>query len=66
MITFNVLYAESEKIFLSYVSRYNSNREKLIILLMTPNGEGCHYIAVKILSGLFRRIMPKHVGTFFV
>ena len=66
MIALNVLYAENEKIFLSYVSRYNSNREKLITLLMTPNGERCYYIAKKVLSGLFRRITPKHDGSFFV
>ena len=31
----------------AYVSNYNSNVGKQIILLIIPNGEGWHYIAYK-------------------
>ena len=37
-------------------SNYNSNREKQVIFLMIPNGEGWHYLAVKKLSALLRGI----------
>ena len=35
------MYAKKEKIYLAYVSKHNSNREKQVILLMIPNEEGC-------------------------
>ena len=38
-IALNVLYAKKEKICPAYVSKYNSNREKQVILLMISNGE---------------------------
>ena len=38
--TLNVLYTKKEKIYPAYVSKHNSNREKQVILLMIPNGEG--------------------------
>ena len=57
-ITINVLYAKKEKIYFAYVSKHNLNREKQVILLMIPNGNGLeaesegwqlwHYLAVKI------------------
>ena len=31
----------------AYVSEHNSDCKKQIILLMIPNGEGWHYLAVK-------------------
>ena len=46
-IAHNVLYAKKEKIYPAYVSEHNSNCEKQVILLMIPNGEGWHYLAVK-------------------
>ena len=41
-IALNILYAEKEKMYPAYVSKYNSNREKHVFLLMIPNGEGWH------------------------
>ena len=41
-----VLYAKKEKIYPFYVSKHNSNYEKQVILLMIPNEERCHYLAV--------------------
>ena len=40
-IALNVLNAEKGTIYLSYVSKRNSNREKQVILFMIPNGKGC-------------------------
>ena len=43
-----------------------SNNEKLIILLMIPNGEGWHYLAVKndLHYSMILRITSKHDGNF--
>ena len=46
-ITLNVLHAKREKLNPVYVSKHNSNREKQVILLMIPNEEKLHYLAVK-------------------
>ena len=37
--TLNVCCAKNEKIYPAYVSKYNPNREKQVILLMILNGE---------------------------
>ena len=52
----------------AYVSKYNLNREKQMILLMIPNAEkeGWHYLAVKTLSALLHGITSKHKGVFIV
>ena len=42
-IALNVLYAKKEKIYPAYVSKYNSNREKQVILLMISNREICKW-----------------------
>ena len=39
-LSFNVLDAKKEKIYLAYVSKNNSNREIQAILLITPHGKG--------------------------
>ena len=49
-----VSYAKIEKIYHTYVSKRNPNREKQVILLMISNGEGKHYLAAKKLSALLR------------
>ena len=66
---------KKKKIYPAYVSKYNSNREKQVILLMIPNGEGCkaksegqrrqHHLAVKKLLELLRVITSKHNGNFY-
>ena len=50
-----------------YFSKINSNCEKQIILLMIPNKEreGWHYLAIKKLSALVKRITAKHNGDFY-
>ena len=47
---------KKKKIYPGYVSKYNSNREKEVTFLMIPNGEGWHYLAVKICYALSRGI----------
>ena len=59
-IALNVFYVKKEKIYLTNVSKHNSNRKKQVILLMVPNGERreskpkgrWHYLAVKELLAL--------------
>ena len=45
-IVLNVLPAK-KKIYLAYIAKHKSNREKQNIILMIPNGEGWHYLAIK-------------------
>ena len=54
-----------KKIYPAYVSKHNSNHEKQVNLLMIPNGEGWHYLAVKELSALLRGITSKHHRDFY-
>ena len=63
-IAFNVLYTKKEK-NISCLTLIR--REKKIILLMIPNGEGWHYLAVKniYISGLLRRIISNYVESFY-
>ena len=54
-IPLHILYVKKEKIYPSYVWKYNSNCEKNLILLLIPIGEKCkarskkwwHHLAVK-------------------
>ena len=62
-IAINVLY--SIKMYPAYVSKYNFKQEKQVILLMIPNGDGCHYIAVKKVSALVRGITSRHDSDFY-
>ena len=56
---------KKKKIYLSYVSKHNANREKQVILLMISNGDKqWHYLAVKRLSVLLKEIASKHHGDF--
>ena len=56
---------KKKKVYSAYVSKQNSNCEKQVILLMIPNGEGWHFLAVKKLSALLRGITSKHHGDFY-
>ena len=62
-IALNVLYAQKEKIYPAYVSKYKLWKQ--VILLMILNGEGWHYLAVKKLSALLRGITSKHHIDFY-
>ena len=41
------MYVKKEKVYPAYVSKHNSNHGKQVILLMIPNGERWHYLAIK-------------------
>ena len=61
-IALNILYVPHniKKICHAYKSKYNSNCENQITLLMKTGGEKWHYLAVKSLSALLKRITSKH------
>ena len=63
-IALNILYAKKEKLCPAYVLKHDSNREKLVFLLMIPNGEGRHSIVVKILPASLTLYMP--IATYVV
>ena len=56
---------KKKRIYLVYVLKHNSNREKQVNLLMILNGEGWHYIAVKTLPALLRIKTSKNHGDFY-
>ena len=60
----NILYAKKENLCPAYVLKHDSNREKLVFLLMIPNGEGRHSIVVKILPASLTLYMP--IATYVV
>ena len=57
-----VLFMKEMKICPAYISKINLNHEERIIFLMIPKEEkeGWHYLAVKKISALLRRITSKH------
>ena len=61
-IAINILYIpyNNKEIRHAYKSKYNLERENLVILLMITDGEKWHYLAVKNFSALFRGITSKH------
>ena len=64
-LALNILYTKREKTYSTYVLKHNLNREKQVILLMIPNGEGWHCLAVERLSDLLRGITSKYHRDFF-
>ena len=58
-VAFNV--KKEKNIYPAYISKYNSNHGKQVILLMIPNREGWHDLAVKELSALLKGINTKVV-----
>ena len=60
-IALNVLFMLKKKnTYPAYISKHNSNREKLVILLVIPNGKLWHYFPVKKLSALLRGVASKN------
>ena len=64
----NILYVpyNTEKIRHVYKSKYSLTRENQVVLLMITDGEKWHYLAVKNLSVLFRKITGNIMETFTV
>ena len=56
---------KKKKMYTAYVSKFSSNCENQVFLLMIPNGEGQHYLAVKQLSASLRILTSKHQGDFY-
>ena len=65
-IVLNILYVphNTEEIKHAYVSKYNTNRENRVILLMITDGKKWHYLAVKKLTVLLTGVTSKYVGDF--
>ena len=55
----------TEKIRHAYKSKYNSDRENQVILLMITDSENWHYLAVKSLSALFKGVTGNNNGYFY-
>ena len=56
---------KKEKIYLAYVSRHNTSRERQVVRFMIPNGGRWHYITVKALPTSLREISSKHHIDFY-
>ena len=59
------MYAKNEKTYLAYVSKQKSKREKQVVLFMISNGKGSHYLVVKKLPALLKRIASKYDSNFY-
>ena len=66
-IALNILYVlyNTKEIGLARKLKYNHKRDNQVILLMITDGEKWHYLAVKILPALLRRIPSNHNGDFY-
>ena len=66
-IALNILYVpyNTRKIQVAYKSKNNLTCDKQVILLMITDGKKWHYLTVKNLSGLLRRITSTHKEDFY-
>ena len=66
-IALNVLFVpyNTKQIRQTYISKHDGDREKQVILLMITNSKKWHYLFVKRLCTLLKRITSKHVGDFY-
>ena len=66
-IALNVLYVPygEKNIRHAYKSKYNSKREKQIILLMISDAGKYHYLTVRRLSALLKGVTSNHNGDFY-
>ena len=67
LIALNILYVpyNTKQIRPAYISKYNSDRQNQVTLLMITDGKKWHYLAVKSISMLLRGITSKHDGDFY-
>ena len=67
IIAINVLYIShnSEEIRHAYKSKHNFNDKNQVILLIITDGKKWHYLAVKCLSALLRKITSTNYGGFY-
>ena len=66
-ISLNILYVShnTKQIRLAYKSKYNHRCNNQVVLFMITDGEKWHYLAVRRLSALLRRITSNHNGDFY-
>ena len=67
-IALNILYVpyKTKEIRQAYISEHNDKRNNQVNLLMITDGtNNWHYLAVKSISGLLRRITSNHNGDFY-
>ena len=66
-IALNILYVpqNTRKINVAYKLKQNLTCDKQVILLMITDGEKWHYLTVKNLPGLLKRITSNHQGNFY-
>ena len=67
-IALNILYVpyNTKQIRQAYISKHNNERDNQVNLLMiTDETNNWHYLAVKSISGLLRRITSNHNGDFY-
>ena len=66
-ISLNILFVShnTKQIRLAYKSKYNHKCNNQVVLLMITDGEKWHYLAVRRLSALLRRITSNHNGDFY-
>ena len=67
-IALNILYVpyNTKQIKQAYISKYNNERDNQVNLLMITDGtNNWHYLAVKSISGLLRRITSNHNCDFY-
>ena len=66
-IALNMLYVpyNTEQISPAYITKYNNKHDKKAILLMITDNKKWHYLTVKSISGLLRRITSNHNGDFY-
>ena len=55
----------TEEIRQAYQSKYNLKRENQVILLMITYGKKWHYLPLKSLPALLKRITSNHKGDFY-
>lgn len=63
-VALNVLSAEGFEIRQAYISKHNSSR-KCVDLLIVKSGEKKHHVAIKSLSGLLRGVTSGNNGDFY-
>ena len=66
-VALNILYVpyNTKKINIAYKSKNNLIQKRQIILLMISDGQKCHYLVIKNLSGLLRVITSNHKEDFY-
>ena len=66
-IALNILFIQrnTKTISVAYRSEYNNKRKKQVILLIITDGKKWHYLAVIILSALFKEKLSNHKGDLY-